>query len=162
VGAGVGRVTADVLLQLVQDVTLLEPVNNFITEAWARGSANDTRWKGIANQRNSVEFYQGTLQQFDPSHPATHAKSLGRVGYIPLPIESDTESGFDVIWCQWCLGHLSDADLVSFFKRCKKALRTGGVRGGRSLIIVKENLCSDPPEGGPRTVFDDEDSSLTR
>jgi protein N-terminal methyltransferase len=54
-------------------------------------------------------------------------------------------------------------DLVSFLQRCKAALR----EGGRSLIVVKENLCRDFGEDfgaklGPRTVFDEQDSSLTR
>jgi len=30
------------------------------------------------------------------------------------------------------------------------------------LIMVKENICSDYEDGSPQTVFDDEDSSLTR
>ena len=27
-------------------------------------------------------------------------------------------SYYDVIWCQWVLGHLTDAHLVQFFERC--------------------------------------------
>jgi len=68
--------------------------------------------------------------------------------------------GFDVIWCQWCLGHLSDVDLIAFFRRSHAALRDK--EKGKSLIAVKENLCSDLDGGGPRTVFDRQDSSLTR
>lgn len=26
---------------------------------------------------------------------------------------------YDVIWVQWCIGHLTDDDFVSFFKRAK-------------------------------------------
>ncbi|KAL2656293.1 hypothetical protein AAZV13_04G113000 [Glycine max] len=26
---------------------------------------------------------------------------------------------YDVIWIQWCIGHLTDEDFVSFFKRAK-------------------------------------------
>ena len=68
------------------------------------------------------------------------------------------DAGFDVIWCQWCLGHLSDADLVAFFRRCKSALRDPK----RSVIVVKENVCADAFGGTARTEFDEEDSSLTR
>ena len=25
---------------------------------------------------------------------------------------------YDVIWCQWVLGHLKDDDLIGFFKKC--------------------------------------------
>jgi len=162
-------VTADVLLYLVSDVVLLEPVDSFVQGALARARASanpannqppSLRWNGIADKSKSVTFLQGTLQNFDPIFPQSHATRLDRLGYEPEV--DDADSGFDVIWCQWCLGHLSDADLVAFLKRSRRALR-GSDRGtGKSLIVVKENLCSDALDGSPRTVFDEEDSSLTR
>ncbi|EMD38451.1 hypothetical protein CERSUDRAFT_113610 [Gelatoporia subvermispora B] len=166
VGAGVGRVTGDVLLHLVSDVVLVEPVEPLVKEALARGQASASSettiegreyvpWKGIADKTRSVTFIQGTLQDFDPLHPTDRTELLGRVGFEPTT--DDSESGFDVIWCQWCLGCLSDPDLVSFFKRCRSALRDPR----RSVIIVKENLCSEV-DGEARTVFDETDSSLTR
>ncbi|KZP19448.1 DUF858-domain-containing protein, partial [Athelia psychrophila] len=167
VGAGIGRVTATVLLYLVEDVVLLEPVESFIQEAYAAGLASASeagpkapasRWKGIKDSTKSVSFLQGTLQAFELSSPLTSSKVVGRVGYAgPQPM-SDINDKLDVAWCQWCLGHLSDVDLVAFFRKCRAALR----EGGRSLIVVKENLCRDTDDGGPRTVFDDQDSSLTR
>lgn len=58
---------------------------------------------------------------------------------------------YDVIWCQWVLGQLTDDDLVAFFKRCKTGLADGGI------IMVKENVTSTTdPE------FDKQDSSYTR
>eukprot|EP01135_Chromosphaera_perkinsii_P004660 Nk52_evm9s293 gene=Nk52_evmTU9s293 len=57
---------------------------------------------------------------------------------------------YDVIWCQWVLGHLTDDDLVSFFRRCKEGLAENGI------ICVKENLTK---EG---FLVDKEDSSVTR
>lgn len=169
VGAGVGRVTSDVLLHLVHDVVLVEPVESFIGEAFRRGTASasedlnaplpqgqTSRWKGIQNKSKSVTFVRGTLQAFNPSNPGENTAVLGRVGYTPT--EGDLESKFDILWCQWCLGHLSDTDLRAFFLRCKKAMRDPK----HSVIVVKENLCRDTDEGGPRTVFDEDDSSLTR
>jgi protein N-terminal methyltransferase len=77
----------------------------------------------------------------------------------------DAESGYDVIWCQWCLGHLSDFDLIAFLKRSQEALRTlisiTDIRT-KPLIIVKENTCCDLPDGRGVTVFDEQDSSVTR
>jgi protein N-terminal methyltransferase len=68
-----------------------------------------------------------------------------------------------VIWCQWCLGHLNDDDFVAFLRRCKGSLRPPpDVGHGESVIVVKENVCANHVDGRPRTVFDDEDSSLTR
>ncbi|KIM87145.1 hypothetical protein PILCRDRAFT_4356 [Piloderma croceum F 1598] len=171
VGAGIGRVTSTVLLHLIEDVVLLEPVDSFINGAYSAGMASakgqgkaGERWKGIQEGTKSVTFLQGTLQSFDPTHPLSSTKLIGRVGYTPQSSpDSDINVPLDVAWCQWCLGHLSDVDLISFLQRCKAALRVGG----RSLIVVKENLCRDFGEEldtvvGPRTVFDEQDSSLMR
>jgi protein N-terminal methyltransferase len=162
VGAGIGRVTSDTLLHLVDDVILLEPVASFVQKAVARGRASldlsnpeHLRWRGIAERTKSVTFLQGTLQEFDPLYPH-RVEFLDRIGYEPARPEGDIGLGFDVIWCQWCLGHLSNEDLINFFKRCKLALRDK-----ESVIVVKENCCLDT-DGQATIVFDDQDSSLTR
>lgn len=135
-------------------------------------SEKGQKWKGIEEKTKSVVILQGTLQAFDPSNIITvspspqsdtdtkSVKLLDRVGYAPTTDSptSDLVERFDVIWCQWCLGHLSDVDIVPFFRQCKAALRDTK----DALIVVKENLCSDPADGGARTVFDEQDSSLTR
>ncbi|KZT70162.1 DUF858-domain-containing protein [Daedalea quercina L-15889] len=165
VGAGVGRVTADVLLHLVSDVVLVEPVESLVKEALSRGRASEIMigkvdatfapWKGIAGKAKSVSFIQDTLQGIDPCRPSASPTFLDRVGYVPN--RSDLDEPFDVIWCQWCLGTLSDSDLVAFLRRSRSSLRDPN----RSLIFVKENCCSDE-DGQPRCVFDETDSSITR
>jgi protein N-terminal methyltransferase len=77
---------------------------------------------------------------------------LDRVGYLPQDGDDDTKSKFDVIWCQWCLGHLNDDELAQFLQRSKKALRDA-----RSLIVVKENICREQ-----NAIFDEQDSTFTR
>nr|XP_054769926.1 N-terminal Xaa-Pro-Lys N-methyltransferase 1-like [Lytechinus pictus] len=57
---------------------------------------------------------------------------------------------YDVIWCQWVLGHLTDEHLVDFLKRAKTGLAENGI------ICVKENIAKSG------VVFDDQDSSVTR
>jgi len=150
VGGGVGRTTKDVLLHLVDDVVLVEPVNKFLLTA-----KNDSNgWKGIANNEKSVTFVEAPLQILDPLDITKDTVVLGCSGARP-----ETDRGyFDTIWCQWCLGHLSDQDLIAFFKRAKGALNPVA----DSLIVVKENLCRDGQDGSPRSVFDRDDSSLTR
>ncbi|KAI0273775.1 AdoMet dependent proline di-methyltransferase-domain-containing protein [Gloeopeniophorella convolvens] len=171
VGAGIGRVTSDTLLHLISDVVLLEPVGSLVQTALARGRASEAepppekesklplqkrKWKGIANGSKSVTFLQGTLQACDPSHPTQTATPLGRVGYVPLT--PDEDSGFDVVWCQWCLMYMKDEDLIAFLKRSQAALR----KESRGAIVVKENVCSDGDGGVPVVHFDEEDSSVTR
>ena len=41
--------------------------------------------------------------------------------------------GFDVVWIQWILGHLTDTDVLGLLCRSRAALRDGGT------IVVKEN-----------------------
>ena len=169
VGAGIGRVTADTLLPLFHDVVLLEPVESLLRAAVNQGhtsatelpSKNESRlplqkrkWRGIADRSKSVTFLQGTLQACDPAHLSQTVTFRTRVGHEPFSPED--ESGFDVVWCQWCLLYMTDADLVAFLKRSQAALRSGGA------IVVKENVCNDGDGGVPDISFDAEDSSVTR
>ncbi|EKD13563.1 uncharacterized protein L3040_008572 [Drepanopeziza brunnea f. sp. 'multigermtubi'] len=61
------------------------------------------------------------------------------------------ETEYDLIWNQWCLGHLTDAQLQSYLEKCAKALNKGG------LVVVKENMSTSGED-----VFDEVDSSVTR
>ncbi len=119
-GAGVGRVTQNLLCRHFDSVDVFEPVQHFLTEAETRITASPAPGRAVA-------FHCLPLQDFEP--PA------GR---------------YDVIWAQWCLGHLTEADLVRFFRRCQAGLKPGGV------LVVKENNCRVGEE------LDEEDSSLTR
>ncbi|KAK3034386.1 hypothetical protein RJ639_033990, partial [Escallonia herrerae] len=105
-------------------VDLLEPVSHFLEasrESLAPENLIVTEMHGPAN------FFCLPLQEFSP----------------------DAER-YDIIWVQWCIGHLADDDLVSFFKRAKAGLKPGG------LFVMKENVA--------RTgfVLDKDDKSITR
>lgn len=65
----------------------------------------------------------------------------------------EPEERYDVIWNQWCLGHLTDRQLVAYLERCKKAVTADG------WIVIKENVSTNVNE---EDVFDDTDSSITR
>ena len=86
------------------------------------------------------------------------AHFLDRVGYQPPRPADEIGTGFDVIWCQWCLGHLSDVDLVLFLRRCHESLN----KHPKSIIVIKENVCADAEDGSEHSIFDEQDSSLTR
>ncbi|KAI9252725.1 alpha-N-methyltransferase NTM1 [Helicostylum pulchrum] len=121
-GAGIGRVTKNFLLQVpFKKVDLVEQAPLFCEQAKKEYLANE-----IQEGRVGQVICQG-LQRFTPE-----------------------EGKYDLIWCQWVLGHLTDEHLVEFFKRCAKGLKVNG------LIGVKENNASS------EALIDDEDSSVTR
>ncbi|TQS39401.1 hypothetical protein Golomagni_00077 [Golovinomyces magnicellulatus] len=77
-------------------------------------------------------------------------KGVGEIYSVGLEDWSPTTK-YDLVWNQWCLGHLTDAQLLTHLKKCAEILTPGG------LIVVKENLSTSQED-----VFDDLDSSVTR
>ncbi|XP_050307160.1 N-terminal Xaa-Pro-Lys N-methyltransferase 1-B [Anthonomus grandis grandis] len=119
-GAGIGRITKFLLSDLFDRVDMVEQNPQFLE------SAKKYLGKTILEKKIGQMFPVG-LQDFRP------------------------EPGkYDVIWCQWVLGHLTDEDFVAFFERCKLGIKPKGV------IIVKENISSGQVE------VDTTDSSVTR
>ncbi|KAL8325188.1 hypothetical protein RB597_008449 [Gaeumannomyces tritici] len=80
----------------------------------------------------------------------TGVRSISNIGLEEWEPQAGTT--YDLVWTQWCLGHLTDDEVILYLKRCKAALtpETG-------LIVVKENLNS-----GEEDLFDKLDSSVTR
>lgn len=81
----------------------------------------------------------------------TDCKNVGKLYCCGLQNFVPLSEHYDVIWCQWVLGHLTDDHLIEFFQRCLDGLKPNGV------IVVKENLTSSG-----EVEKDDEDSSVTR
>lgn len=121
-GAGVGRVTKNLLIKHFKCVDLVEQDENFVRKASDYLSVN-----GQLNEKIGTIYNVG-LQNFKP-----------------------TDGTYDVIWCQWVLGHLTDEDLGEFFKRCTTALTKNG------CIVIKENFTSTDD-----FCIDTVDSSVTR
>lgn len=71
--------------------------------------------------------------------------NLGLQEFVPESMK------YDIVWCQWVLGHLTDNDLMNFFQRIKLGLNRNG------LLIIKENITSSNS-----LELDDVDSSMTR
>ncbi|KAK7363234.1 hypothetical protein VNO77_05368 [Canavalia gladiata] len=123
-GSGIGRVTKNLLIRYFNEVDLLEPVSHFLEaarETLAPGGHTNS------DLHKAVNFFCVPLQDFTPE--------TGR---------------YDVIWVQWCIGHLTDEDFVSFFQRAKVGLKPGG------LFVLKENIARSG------FVLDNEDRSVTR
>lgn len=77
-------------------------------------------------------------------------RNIFNVGLEEWEPKKDIE--YDLIWTQWCLGHLTDEQLVRYLELCKTVLRPQS-----GIMVVKENLST-----GGIDVFDDTDSSVTR
>ena len=97
-----------------------------------------------------VELNSEFLEQAR-SYLGEHASRIERYICSSLHSFAPEQGRYDVIWCQWVLGHLTDVDLAAFFKRCQSGLAANGI------IVVKENTSST----GARE-FDNTDSSYTR
>ncbi|CAI5534533.1 unnamed protein product, partial [Closterium sp. Naga37s-1] len=126
-GAGIGRVTKEFLLHVFNEVDLVEPVRHFIDAARDHLASPPSSAASPAASHRAVNFFCCPLQEFSPD--------AGR---------------YDVVWVQWCIGHLTDADLIAFLHRCLAGLRPGGI------IVLKENTCQKG------FVLDKADSSVTR
>lgn len=78
---------------------------------------------------------------------------VGEVCVVGLEAWRPGERRYDLMWNQWCLGHLTDVQLVEYLKRCTEAVTEGG------WIVVKENMST---EKDGEDIFDEVDSSVTR
>jgi protein N-terminal methyltransferase len=131
-GAGIGRITKGLLMGVAERVDVVEPVEKFTAEL-------------VAGLEKEGEEKKG---------------KLGEVVNLGLQDWEPERGGYDLIWNQWCLGHLTDAQLVAYLERCKAGLRTNEDGGSAtSWIVVKENMSTDIWK---QDIYDDEDSSVTR
>lgn len=72
---------------------------------------------GLAADSDRITLIQQGLQDFAPS-PGT----------------------YNVIWIQWVIGHLYDADFITFLQRAVNGLTPDGV------VIIKDNVITDPDQ----------------
>ena len=124
-GAGIGRVTQGFLSKVCETVDLVEPVEHFVRE----------------------------LEHGEPLADLRQAGRVGRVFAMGLEDWQPEHGRYDLIWNQWCLGHLTDAQLLAYLTRCRQAIKHEG------WLIVKENISTHPDQ---LDIFDDVDNSVTR
>ncbi|KAF2643021.1 DUF858-domain-containing protein [Massarina eburnea CBS 473.64] len=134
-GAGVGRITKEFLLKVAKRVDVVEPVKKF-TDELVQGLKSG-EWAG------------------DGADPRGGRGQVGEVVNLGLQDWTPEVGAYDLIWNQWCVGHLTDVQLVDYLERCKNGL----VEGNESWIVVKENMSTDIHQ---QDIYDDEDSSVTR
>lgn len=120
-GCGIGRVTNELLLDYAHTVDLLDATQAFLDEA--KNYLGPKKYERIGHCFCS------------PLHSFTPPKNLK----------------YDLIWCQWVTGHLTDKDFVAFLEVCKEILKPDG------LIVIKDNTTSSDESDD-----DMKDSSVTR
>jgi protein N-terminal methyltransferase len=128
-GAGIGRITTNFLVNVAQHVDVVEPVKKFTDQL--REENSELFVAEGEDEATVTNIFNTPLESWNP--PA--------------------ERLYDVIWNQWCLGHLPDMALIAYLKRLIRSLTYGG------LIVVKENLSTDK---NGEDEFDETDSSVTR
>ncbi|CAL5229119.1 g12384 [Coccomyxa viridis] len=101
-GAGVGRVTEQLLLHHFAIVDLIEPSKHLMGTAEQNLS---TSGRGVYPEgHKSGQYFNMGLQAWTPE--------AGR---------------YDVIWMQWALLYLTDDDLLQLLERCKSGLKEDGL-----------------------------------
>ncbi|KAH8683155.1 alpha-N-methyltransferase NTM1 [Tricladium varicosporioides] len=101
--------------------------------------------KGIAEKVDIVE----PIAKF--SDGLKDKDGIEAIFNVGLEEWSPEESIYDLIWNQWCVGHLTDSQLIAYLEKCGKSVKEGG------YVIVKENLSTSGED-----IFDELDSSVTR
>ena len=123
-GAGIGRVTIGLLCRVASIVDVVEPVDEFTLNVSEGEEFAALREKGKIGR-----IYNIGLESWNPKGP------------------------YDLIWNQWCLGQLKDAQLEEYLRRCISSLAPSG------YVVVKENMSTDSEA---KDIFDATDSSVTR
>lgn len=112
---------------MLHQVDLVEPVHHFLDKAQADLGSNGTA-RGSANSNNpkthrAVNFYCTPLQVKKPLFFVLLFNSwflFTVLTLLCLKQDFTPEAGrYDVIWVQWCIGHLTDHDFIAFFKRAQ-------------------------------------------
>ncbi|KAH3679881.1 hypothetical protein WICMUC_000624 [Wickerhamomyces mucosus] len=96
IGAGIGRVTRDMLHKVADKIDLVEPVVPFVKQM-------DVELKPLIEEGKIGTIYDIGMQDWNPEN-----------------------GKYWCIWCQWCVGQLPDNEFVNFLIRCKDGLQTNG------------------------------------
>ncbi|UNI15676.1 Protein N-terminal methyltransferase [Purpureocillium takamizusanense] len=97
-----------------------------------------------------VDIVEPVSKFTDHLKGTTGVRTIFNVGLEDWQPEKGIE--YDLIWTQWCLGHLQDSQLIEYLKLCKTVLRPDS-----GVMVIKENLST-----GSVDMFDDTDGSVTR
>jgi protein N-terminal methyltransferase len=126
-GAGVGRVTKHVLLKRCNRVCLLEGCERWFKQIRRYlGKKRSQNCKFVLGQLEECSALEACCQGDIRSSNSRRSNNGDRRG-------TKGEILFDLIWIQWTLQYLIDADVVSTLLRMRSALTSNG------RLIIKEN-----------------------
>lgn len=161
-GAGIGRVTDGFLRHVCERVDVVEPIAKFADVVRAESRA-------AAEGRVGRVWVCG-LEGWPPLTAGVEGGRHGEGQRGERETMEMKKEKYDLIWNQWCLGHLTDSQLTAYLRRCVHILTpgpdpesdsncngAGEARGG--WIVVKENMSTDPSGAD---IYDELDSSVTR
>ncbi|KEF60351.1 uncharacterized protein A1O9_01911 [Exophiala aquamarina CBS 119918] len=141
-GAGIGRVTLQLLAPLCAKIDIIEPIQRFTDILTAPTSL-------LVKDGQLERVWNVPLQEWSAdSIPAYTSSTIAR------DATEQTAPKYDLIYNQWCLNHLSQTSLVTYLRALILLLDTPN-----GWIIVKENLSTD---AFGADIFDPIDSSVTR
>ncbi|CAK7218852.1 hypothetical protein SBRCBS47491_003645 [Sporothrix bragantina] len=101
-GAGIGRITEGMLLDIAEEVDVIEPVAKFT--AALEGKAGVRR------------IFNTGLEGWSPEADGVDG---GEGGASPPQ--------YGLVWTQWCTGYLNDEQFVEYLRRCRTVLEPNGV-----------------------------------
>ena len=120
-GAGVGRITQFLLSKKLGRIDLVEPCVKLIEKA-------RLELPKTMNPEQTGEYINLPLQEWSPQ-----------------------PNKYNLMWHQWVLLYLTDADCINYLRRCRQALTPTGV------ICIKENVSLKG-----QFLVDNDDNSVTR
>jgi protein N-terminal methyltransferase len=121
-GAGIGRITVGLLSQVAQHVDVVEPIPKFTEQL------KSDHPKLFSGTNSTIQKVVNVgLESWDPS-------------------QTEPARCYDIIWNQWCLGHLTDKALIAYLRRLIPALSPNG------WIVVKENVVNSKADNTKSTV----------
>ena len=143
-GAGIGRVTNGFLSHVCEVVDAVEPVQKFAAKL---RESQSNRAEAGAGKGKLGRVYLVGLENWDPQSSSQEEEEEEVVE------EEGEDKVYDLIWNQWCVGHLTDRQLVEYLRRCKQFLSPSGI------IVIKENVST---HSNDQDIYDELDSSVTR
>jgi murein tripeptide amidase MpaA/SAM-dependent methyltransferase len=134
IGAGIGRVSGGLLLDLCGTVDLVDGSAGHLDQARASLGAE---LPPAAPRGRVGRFIREELQSFVPD-----------------------DASYDLIWIQWTTMYLTDDDLRRLLADCKRALAPGGVLVLKDNVIDEVRGAKGLVDG--RYMVDEEDASVSR